>query len=611
LLRQKNTGFVKSKLPRPAYELKGDEIEKYPNCRRVLGHQDFQRWLSMKTAHDLKMSKKELNCRLHKLDLQEARIDALSTTVKSAKHSLETIKGATRCVLHPTLRRVFKMLDGETQVVGPKLKTFIQAVEQQRKVMAQLDNSTQTPKPTQLFYTSRDLRDPFDSLGDGPFEVKSLDGDLGESVETKSHSPMSRLELGAELAEFEGAKVRQYKAEKKEEEDGMASIKKKLVEKTKEVKDKNSAAVLKEQAAKQEKHAKAAERHQKKAPETKYTCLYAEFEKLMGPSAKKLSLKYKTSRKAVNSQLNKLKGLLEKSEQEAPEGKPPAEGKTRFLGSSQQQPALQVETFVSSAPFKIPVEKYESDLGESADATELPGCSAFYASAGPQKAKKAPAKPKADIPAPTGDEEQDLGESSSIDSSSTKSLEGKQARNPRDLRLKVQKYVTRMARRAARVSDKMLDDARRLLQKARIQAKKLKTQVKNAQSLVKVVRTQMGTVESVSEGQCLGNTCYRGMLFKTSHNGVEQTWICHRGFNAKREVRNAFACTMKTAEGDAHSCAGKELRFTEFWVPFLKETTCPADITRPCGQAKQCGSEALPLTRDYVQQKIRTECAQL
>jgi len=209
--------------------------------------------------------------------------------------------------------------------------------------------------------------------------------------------------------------------------------------------------------------------------------------------------------------------------------------------------------------------------------------------------------------------QEDLGESLSADDGTTKgSLEGKIARNPTALRLKVQKYVTTMARRATRQSTNLLDDAKRLLNKARIEEGRLKVQVANSQSLVGVVQTVMGTSESVQQGQCVGPTCYRGIMFKASHEGIEETWICHRGINAHKMTRNAFACSMTTAEGAEHTCVGNELWYEDgLWVPFIKEVKCPEDITQPCRESKQCGSEGLPLTKDYVQKKLRNNCAQL
>merc|ERR1712139_732251 len=146
--------------------------------------------------------------------------------------------------------------------------------------------------------------------------------------------------------------------------------------------------------------------------------------------------------------------------------------------------------------------------------------------AGPAKGKKRKKKLKAELPPPTGEE--DLGESASIGASKKKEPP-KPARNARDLRLKVLVYLGRMTRRAARISRLMLKDARRLLTKARIKHKNLKTYVKNAQSLLKVERQRMGTDASLQQGSCLGNTCYRGIMFKADRDGVEETWICKRG----------------------------------------------------------------------------------
>jgi len=168
-----------------------------------------------------------------------------------------------------------------------------------------------------------------------------------------------------------------------------------------------------------------------------------------------------------------------------------------------------------------------------------------------------------------------------------------------------------MTRRAARISRLMLESARRKLRKSTIKYKNLKTYVKNAQNLLKVERTRMGTDASFQQGSCIGNTCYRGIMMKVGNGGDEETWICRRGMKSKKNTRATFSCTHKKENGAMDMCVGKELWFGQFWVPMMKEIHCPKDLLEPCRESRQCGSEGLPLTKDYMQTRMRNECVQL
>jgi hypothetical protein len=345
----------------------------------------------------------------------------------------------------------------------------------------------------------------------------------------------------------------------------------------------------------------------KKAPPAKYKCLYEEFIRAFGPSAKQRAVKYKMTRNAVNSQLGKLKNKMNKAAEVARKPTNTA-NMARFerLGSTGNAPASQ--TFVSSR--NLPIEKGETDLGESASASTQSGapggCSAFYAMASPKKGAPKRKKLKGGLPTPTGQEEE-LGESATI----TASKKARKARNARDLRLKILVYIRRMSRRAASISHHMLRDARHKLRKANIKYKNLKTQVKNAQSLVKVERQKLGSDESLAQGRCLGNTCFKGIMFQAYHGGQSETWVCRRGLRKAKDTRNGFSCKMKTKKGELRMCVGKEIWFGTFYVPMMKELTCPKDVLQPCAETKQCGSDGMPLTRDYVQVKLRNECMQL
>lgn len=270
-----------------------------------------------------------------------------------------------------------------------------------------------------------------------------------------------------------------------------------------------------------------------------------------------------------------------------------------------------------------------TDLGESNQLTkggeELPGCAAFYATHSPKKAKKKRAKkPKAELPPPPGEE---LGESLQPGTQTgRKLLQGRaaaaqgapdeppaptKARNPRDLRMKITAYVMRMTRRASRLADRLLDDVKKSLDKAIAEAGALKVKIKNAHNLVKVERLKIGSEESLQQGRCVGNTCFKGIMFKAVDEGDEVTWICRRGLSGKKDVRQAFSCSMTTQNGKMHMCVGKEIWFGMFWVPFIKELRCPKEIDQSCTENRQCGSEGLPLTKPYSQRRLRNECAQL
>jgi len=84
---------------------------------------------------------------------------------------------------------MFKMLNGEKTIMAPKLKNFITAVEMQRKVQADVKKASSIkqpqgtkeekppktpPKPAETFFTTQDLRDPFDRLGEGRVGKTSL-----------------------------------------------------------------------------------------------------------------------------------------------------------------------------------------------------------------------------------------------------------------------------------------------------------------------------------------------------------------------------------------------------------------------------------------------------
>jgi len=269
------------------------------------------------------------------------------------------------------------------------------------------------------------------------------------------------------------------------------------------------------------------------------------------------------------------------------------------------------EMFVSSRSMKSP---WVHDLGESFDlgvglgAKNTQGeCAAFYSMANPKAKKWVPKKKiKAAIPPPVEQLVQ-------VDEGIGK--EGKpqpqKARNARDLRVKVDTYLQRMARRAVRISRDLKREVRHKLNKASTELKKLKTTINNAQNLVKAEITRMGTEQSLVQGQCLQNACYRGITFDAYQDGKNQRWMCRRGMNGKQHTRNAFSCEMKTAKGDIYMCRGKEVWFGRFWVPFIKELRCAKDIKKSCYENKQCGTDALPLTSDLKQSQLRIECAQL
>jgi len=196
------------------------------------------------------------------------------------------------------------------------------------------------------------------------------------------------------------------------------------------------------------------------------------------------------------------------------------------------------------------------------------------------------------------------------------------ARNPRDLRIKITSYVMRMTRRSARVADQILDEVKLALGKSTATAAALKVKIKNANNLVKVERLKQGTEEKILAGRCTGNTCFRGVMFKglaevegaseeDGEEGEEVNWVCRRGDGTPKETRLAFSCSMTNSAGELNMCVGKERWFGEFWVPFLKELTCPADMANSCTESRICGSDDLPLTKPVVQKQLRNECAQL
>jgi len=631
----KTTGFVKMDLPKPAYTFKDSEITAYPKCRKIFAKRDFQAWLALKTDRDLEMSEKEHACRLKKIESEKVRMEALMTGVEAAQASLNSVNGASRCVLQPAIIRMFNMLAGEDPGMTPSIKNFVKAVELHRKME---DPGANISKVDMLY--SRRLGDSSDALGEAHAfmeqEIRSGQGDfsLGEDdlplnqnsefiQVSENDTPLDRVELGATLDAFERKEEGEHSKQVKETQSKNKAAKELLDEKTVELKEKQGVAFDKEQAVKNEMQMKNAAKAAQQAPEAKYTCLYEEFENALGPSAKKLTMKYKLSKHTVDGELNKLKKELSKAEEEAKAAA--GGGADQYevrLGSARTNPAP-AETFSTSENFNFPIRRdVESQflqsllqLGESSQAAkggeDLPGCAAFYSGNAPKNpATPVKKKPVAELPPPPG-RRLLQGRAAATEQNPNEDPPPTEARNPRDLQMKITAYVMRMTRRAARISDQILDDVKARLDAATAARDALKVSIKNAHNLVKVERLKMGNEEKIMQGRCLGDACFKGVMFKGLYEGEEVTWTCNRGMTGKKEVRLAFSCSMETKNKDMHMCVGKEVWFGTFWVPFLKEVQCPEEVGQACTENRQCGSEDLPLTKNHNQRKVRNECAAL
>jgi len=417
--------------------------------------------------------------------------------------------------------------------------------------------------------------------------------------------PLADIDLGAALESFEkestspnfAAHVQQSLDEQKENEAMLAN-------QTREAKAQQNAAGLRAKAAEERiKQTLSSTPTGEDSPQQKYSCLYEQYQNAVNPPP--------TADQAVANLEAVVDGQSETSDAGTPElgerkGRAPNEVPSR---KRERKIPFVATTFDFAAPFRK-LSNSVRDLGESSDTDSGPSCSQFYHTNTAAASTSGSAEDADETPA------SGTGGRRLLQSEDPATTAGEPAADSTDLRMKISTFVSQMAVRSQSKAFSQLTRLEQELFDAKQIVEEAKASVENAVSMISAEEQRHGTEAALAAGECTGSLCRMGVTLDDTEEGDPIVWTCRRGMTTK-DTRFSFTCSVEvhvgTSDAAMRMCSGKEIYYDAGikYVGFLKELTCPTDVSKSCTEKRQCGSELLPLTKAFTQARLRNDCAQL